>query len=201
MLNRDRQIVEPLLQPGETLVAAAEVSLAPGTPYPPQELLTPRRPSALEQRIAGPFGVLRKAYAVLNPVQAAVVAVEDRLADAVPASVVHGKGMGGGWRSVAGQFVVRMQDQGANAAGLFAVTERRAMMVVDRSKLWQPGTDHVVHWEEPHAALAELRRHPKGLIQRGRLDLVFTDGSWAGIVTSVPGNADPLATAFARRGY
>jgi len=201
MLNRDREIVTPLLQPGELLAEAANVSLAPGIPHPPQELLTPRRPSALEQKVAGPFNTLRKAYAVLNPVSSAVGAVEDRLMNAVPDSVVHGQGMGGSWQSAAGRFVVRMHDQGAGASGLFAVTDRRVLMVVDRAKLWQLSESNAVHWEASRAELAEVRRNAKGVLQRGRLDLVFADGSWAGIVTGLPANADPLAAAFAHRPY
>ncbi|MER5640674.1 hypothetical protein ABT095_27465 [Kitasatospora sp. NPDC002227] len=201
MLQQERKVIEPLLDPGERLAEAASVSLAPGITRPPEELLTPRRPSRLEERIGSSFGVLRKAYAVLNPLQSAVGALEDRVQDVTSGSVVHGKGMDGGWSSAAGRFVVRMYDQGAYAHGLFAVTDRRVLMVVDRAKIWQLGTeDHTLHWSQPYAALAGLRRHPKGVIQRGRLDLVFADGSWAGVVTGLPRNAEPLAAAFARRG-
>ncbi|AUG76550.1 hypothetical protein CFP65_1667 [Kitasatospora sp. MMS16-BH015] len=197
MLERDRAIVEPLLEPGELLVEAAPVDLAPGVPQPPAELLTPRRPSALEQRIAAPFGVLRKAYAVFNPVGAAVGAVEDRLQDAVPDSLVHGQGLAGGWAGSAGQLVVGMHEAGARSGGLLALTDRRLVLLADRAKLWQLTPEHVVHWSAPYHRLAALRRHPKGVLQRGRLDLHFPDGSWLGLVTPRPAAAEELAAAFA----
>lgn len=197
MLDTDRQVLEPLLEPGELLVEAATVSLAPGIPRPPEELLTPRRPSGLEQKLTRPFGALRRAYAVVNPVSSAVGAVEDRMMNAVPGRLVHGTGMDGSWTSAAGRFVVRMYEDGAYASGLLTVTDRRVLMVVDRSALWQLFTEqHAVHWAVPRGELAEFRRNAKGVIQRGRIDLVFRDGSWAGVTADLPRNADPLVAAF-----
>ncbi|WP_457028197.1 hypothetical protein [Kitasatospora sp. P5_F3] len=197
MLNADREIVQPLLAPGETLIEAAKVSLAPGIARPPEALLTPRQASQLEQKLAKPFNVLRRAYAVVNPVSAAVGAVEDRVASAAPERALHGTGMGGDWASAAGRFVIRMHEDGAYASGLLTVTDRRVLMVVDRSALWQLLTEqHAVQWAVPRGELAEFRRNAKGVLQRGRIDLVFRDGSWAGVTTDLPRNADPLVAAF-----
>ncbi|MEW1910782.1 hypothetical protein AB0442_20410 [Kitasatospora sp. NPDC085895] len=193
MLNRDRDIVTPFLQPGEQLLGAASVDLAPGIPHPPAGLLPPRRPSELEQKLGKPFNVLRRAYAVVNPVSAAVGAVEDRAVDAVPDSVWHGEGMGGGWHGEAGRFVLRMREEN-NGGGTFAVTDRRHLVVVDNSKLWQLKEQYALHWEAPRQAVA-LHRNPTGVLQRGRIDLHFADRSWAGITTPMPSTADELAAA------
>ncbi|MCU7825415.1 hypothetical protein [Kitasatospora sp. DSM 101779] len=195
MLNRDRDIVTPFLQRGEQLLGAASISLAPGIPYPPPELMPRRQPSELEQKLGKKFNVLRRAYAVVNPVGAAVGAVEDRMMGAVPDSVWHGEGMAGGWHSAAGVFVRRMRD-GTSSLGTFAVTDRRHLVVVDDSKLWQLKEQYALHWEAPRQAVA-LHRNPTGVLQRGRIDLHFADRSWAGITTPMPSTADELAAAAA----
>ncbi|PBC71826.1 hypothetical protein BX265_6439 [Streptomyces sp. TLI_235] len=194
MLNRDRDIVTPFLQPGEQLLAAASVSLAPGIPPTPAELQVQRQPSELEQKLGKPFNVLRRAYAAVNPVGAAVGAVEDRMMDAVPDSVWHGQGMAGGWHSEAGRFVRRMRDDSASSVSTFAVTDRRHLVVVDRSKLWQLKEQYALHWEAPRQAAA-LHRNPTGVLQRGRVDLHFADRSWAAVTTPLPATADELAAA------
>ncbi|MEV6210812.1 hypothetical protein [Kitasatospora sp. NPDC051914] len=196
MLNRDRDIVTPFLHPGEQLLAAASTSLAPGIPYPPAGLLPPRQPSELEQKLGKPFNVLRRAYAAVNPVSAAVGAVEDRMMDAVPDSVWHGEGMAGGWHSEAGLFVRRMRDDSASSVSTFGVTDRRYLVVVDRSKLWQLKEQYALHWEAPRHAVA-LHRNPTGILQRGRIDLWFADRSWAGVTTPLPSTADEVAAAAA----
>ncbi|GAA4995114.1 hypothetical protein [Kitasatospora paranensis] len=197
MLNRDRDIVTPFLDPGEQLRAAAPVTLAPGIPHPPAELLTARTPGALEQRLDRPFRLLRRAYGVVDPVGAAVGAVEDRVIDAVPDAVWHGEGMAGGWPSDAGRFVARMHDEGAHGTGTLAVTDRRVLVTVDRSRLWQLlGEQHALHWQLPRHAVA-LHRNPTGVLQRGRVDLRFADRSWAAVTTPLPAAADELARAAA----
>ncbi|WP_030262370.1 hypothetical protein [Streptomyces sp. NRRL B-24484] len=197
MLNRDRDIVTPFLQPGEHLLGAASISLAPGIPHPPADLMPQRQPSELEQKLGRRFNVLRRAYAAVNPVSAAVGAVGDRMADAVPDSVWHGEGMAGGWHSAAGLFVRRMHE-GAAATGTFAVTDRRHLVVVDGSRPWQLKEQYALHWEAPRQAVT-LHRNPAGVLQRGRIDLHFADRSWAGITTPMPATADELAAA-ARHG-
>ncbi|MER5864734.1 hypothetical protein [Kitasatospora sp. NPDC002040] len=197
MLQAVREAVEPLLEPGERLAEAAKVTLVPGIPRPPEELLAPRRPNALEQRLTKPFGVLRRAYTVVNPVSAAVGGVEDRMMDAVPDHLVHGTGMDGGWASAAGRFVVRMYEEGGATTGLLAVTDRRVLMVVDQAALWQLFSEkHAVHWAAPRGEVVQFRRNATGVLQRGRIDLVFRDGSWAGVTADLPRNADPLVAAF-----
>ncbi|MFJ5231789.1 hypothetical protein ACIQBJ_18070 [Kitasatospora sp. NPDC088391] len=196
MLDRDRQFATPFLAPGEQLRAAAPVSLAPGVPRPPEELLTPRRPGELEQRLARPFGLLRRAYAVVNPASAAVGAVEDRLMDAVPDSVWHGRGMDGGWPSTAGRLVVRLHEDGADGSALLALTDRRLLLIADRAKLWQFTEQHALQAELPRHEITAARRNAKGVTQRGRVDLHFRDGSWLGLTTPLPSAADELAAAF-----
>ncbi|MFD9125430.1 hypothetical protein [Kitasatospora sp. NPDC059571] len=198
MLNRDRDIATPHLEPGEHLLAAAPADLAPGIPHPPAHLLTPRRPGGLEQRLGRPLTALRRAYAAVNPVSAAVGAVEDRLADAVPDTLWHGEGMAGGWQSAAGRFVLRMHDEGAHGSGTLAVTDRRLLLVVDRASAWQLLTErHELHWAAPRHTVT-LHRNATGVLQRGRIDLHFADGSWAAVTTPRPAAADELAAAAHR---
>lgn len=197
MLNRDRAIVTPFLDPGEHLLAAAPVTLAPGIPHPPAALLTARTPGELEQRLDRPLRLLRRAYGALNPVGAAVGAVEDRVIDAVPDAVWHGAGMAGGWPSEAGRFVARMHDEGAHGTGTLAVTDRRILVTVDRSRLWQLlGEEHTVHWQLPRPVVT-VHRNPTGVLQRGRVDLHFADRSWVAVTTPLPAAADELARAAA----
>ncbi|MGW4809438.1 hypothetical protein [Kitasatospora sp. NPDC004272] len=198
MLDRDRQFAAPFLAAGEQLRAAAPVSLAPGIPRPPEELLTPRRPGELEQRLAKPFGLLRRAYAVVNPASAAVGAVEDRMLNAVPESVWHGTGMDGGWHSTAGRLVVRLHEDGAHGSALLALTDRRLLLLADRAKPWQLTEQHALQLELPRPEVTAARRNAKGVTQRGRVDLHFRDGSWVALTTPLPSAADELAAAFGR---
>ncbi|GAA3018893.1 hypothetical protein GCM10020229_32640 [Kitasatospora albolonga] len=197
MLESVRVVVQPLLEPGEKLIEAARVTLVPGIPRPPEQYLTPARPSAVEERLAKPFGLLRRAYTAVNPLSSAVGAVEDRMVGAVPDSVFHGTGMGGGWESAAGRFVIRLHTEGGHTSGLFAVTDRRVAVAVDRSALWQLfSEEYALHWAVPRHEVRELRRNATGVLQRGRIDLLFADGSWAGVTADLPRNADPLVAAF-----
>ncbi|QKW19093.1 hypothetical protein HUT16_08490 [Kitasatospora sp. NA04385] len=196
MLDRDRQRAAPFLLPGELLRAAAPVSLAPGVPHPPLELLPPRRPGELERKLARPVGVLRRVYAALNPVSAAAGAVGDRMADAVPDAAWHGRGMNGGWTSAAGWFVARWHEDGAKGDCLLALTDRRLLLLADRAKPWQLDPAYAPHLELPRHEIAGLRRNPRGVLQRGRIDLHFPDGSWAGLTTPLPSTADEIAAAF-----
>ncbi|MFF0295800.1 hypothetical protein ACFYS8_27530 [Kitasatospora sp. NPDC004615] len=200
MLDRDRQFATPFLAAGEELLAAAPVSLAPGIPRPPEALLTPRQPGELEQKLAKPFTLLRRAYAVVNPVSAGVGAVEDRMMDAVPDSVWHGKGMAGDWHTTAGRLVVRLHEDGANGSALLVLTGRRLLLLADRAKLWQLTEQHALQFELPRDEIAGAQRNAKGVTQRGRLDVHFRDGSWVGVTTPLPSAADELAAAFAALG-
>ncbi|GLW70619.1 hypothetical protein Kpho02_29180 [Kitasatospora phosalacinea] len=197
MLDRDRQAATPFLAPGERLRAAATVSLAPGIPHPPAELLPPRQPAEWERKLARPIGLLRRARALVDPVASATGAVGDRIADAVPDAAWHGRGMDGGWTSAAGRFVLRWYEDGAKGDCLLALTDRRLLLLADRAKPWQLDPVYAPHHELPRHETAALRRNPKGVLQRGRVDLHFPDGSWAALTTPLPSTADELAAAYA----
>ncbi|MFJ8042672.1 hypothetical protein ACIRBX_19495 [Kitasatospora sp. NPDC096147] len=197
MLNAQRDAVTTSLEPGERLLEAAAVTLAPGIPHPPAELLAPRRVSPVEEGLGRSFGLLRRAYAVVNPVSAAVGAIENRVVAAEPERVLHGAGIGGGWQSAAGRLVIRLHEGGAKGGGLLAVTDRRLLVVVDRAALWQLFTEeYALHWAVPRAEVREVRRHATGVLQRGRIDLHFADGSWVAVTADLPRAADPVVAAF-----
>ncbi|WP_405016864.1 hypothetical protein OHV05_06960 [Kitasatospora sp. NBC_00070] len=196
MFESVRMAVEPFLDEGERLLEGAAVSLLPGVPQPPHELRAPRRPTAAAGRPAGPIGFLARVGAVVNPLSTAAEGVEDRVTGALNGAL-HGEGLSGGWQSAAGRLVIRLYDDSGTASGLLALTDRRVLMVVDQAPIWQLfSSKHVVQWSAARTELAEFRRNAKGTRRRGRVDLVFRDGSWVGVNTANPANADLLVTAF-----
>ncbi|GAA1187700.1 hypothetical protein F4556_005684 [Kitasatospora gansuensis] len=197
MFESVRIAVEPLLDQGERLLEGAAVSLVPGVPQPPHELRAPRRPSEPARKLGGPIGFLARAAAVVNPLTAAAEGVEDRVTGALNGSLLHGEGLSGSWQSAAGRLVIRLYDDSGTASGLLALTDRRLLMVVDQAPIWQLfASKHVVQWSAARTELVEFRRNAKGTRQRGRVDLVFRDGSWVGITAANPANADLLVAAF-----
>jgi hypothetical protein len=107
----------------------------------------------------------------------------------------HGKGMHGGWESQAGQFLVAHYTAGRLPASTLAIafTDRRVLAFADRAKLWQSGRAYELQWEAPRTTVLGVRAKPKGVLQRGRIELVFADGSWIALVASVPTHAEPFA--------
>lgn len=101
----------------------------------------------------------------------------------------------GGWESQAGQFLVSHYSAARLPATRLAVvfTDRRVLVLADRSKLWQTTTAYELQWEAPRAAVVGVRANPKGVLQRGRFELAFADGSWIALVASVPTHAEPFA--------
>ncbi|MFJ9088342.1 hypothetical protein ACIRL3_38625 [Streptomyces sp. NPDC102384] len=198
-----RSQVEPHLQPGEELIAACECDLAPGMPSRPLWLRTPPpRESDLERRIKsrlpGPVqNFLRQSEPKPmgrfgNAMESSERAIDDGLLRAA-----HGKALHGGWEGRAGQFLVTHYSAAYVPAVtlMLAVTDRRVLVLADRAKLWQFKRVYAHQWETPRAAVAEIRATPKGLVQRGRFELAFADGSWIALTASVPTHA----TTFAAR--
>ncbi|MCL8016813.1 hypothetical protein [Streptomyces sp. AS02] len=110
------------------------------------------------------------------------------------ARAVHGKGMHGDWESQAGQFLVAHYTAAGLAAPTLAVafTDRRVIALGDRAKFWQTSSAYELQWEAPRSAVLEVRANPRGVLQRGRFELVFADGSWIALVASVPTHAGLL---------
>ena len=200
MNNDCRDQVQPHLQPGEQLIAVCEGEMAPGVPERPVWLRQPPQESELERRIKSrlPGAVQRflrpsepkPAGGVERTMEGAELAVDNTLAQAA-----HGKGMYGGWESQAGQFLVTHYSAARLPATRLAVafTDRRVLVLADRAKLWQTTTAYELQWEAPRAAVVGVRANPKGVLQRGRFELAFADGSWIALVASVPTHAEPFA--------
>ncbi|MBT2459238.1 hypothetical protein [Streptomyces sp. ISL-86] len=192
---------------GERLIAACSYELAPGVPHPPEALLAPAEPSALGQRIEAklprPLRQLVRAR-VLDPRQSKPAAAADALdrapdaLDGLGTRLMHGKGMEGGWQSAAGHFLVSRADARGSVTGVLAVTDRRWFGLSDVSPLWQSTPVMKQYWEAPRPAVAALRANPTGVLQKGRMDIEFTDGSWVAVLASVPAHAAPFAAAAVR---
>ncbi|MGY0490367.1 hypothetical protein [Streptomyces sp. WG-D5] len=200
MNKEGRSQVEPHLQPGEHLIAVCECELAPGVPDMPVQLRRPPRESDLERRIKSrlPGAVQRflqpsapqPASRVERTMEGAEQAVDNGLARAA-----HGEGLQGGWESQAGQFLVRHCTAAHLPSPRLAVafTDRRVLALADRAKPWQLKRAYEPQWEAPRSAVAGVRANPRGITQRGRLELAFADGSWIALVASVPTHAEPFA--------
>ncbi|MYW62899.1 hypothetical protein GTY65_02225 [Streptomyces sp. SID8379] len=192
--------VEPHLQAGEQLIAACECELAPGVPDRPVWLRRPPHESDLERRIKSRLpGAVQRFLQPSPPkpdsriertMEGAEQAVDNSLS-----RVAHGEGLHGGWESQAGEFLVRHYAAAHLPAPRLAVafTDRRVLVLADRAKLWQLKQAYEPQWEAPRAAVAGIRANPKGIVQRGRFELVFADGSWIALVASVPTHATPFA--------
>ncbi len=107
----------------------------------------------------------------------------------------HGKGMHGGWESQAGRFLVTHYTAARLPATNLAVafTDRRVLALADRAKLWQTSRAYELQWEAPRRTILGVRANPKGVLQRGRFELVFADGSWIALVALVPTHAEWFA--------
>ncbi|MFI5657874.1 hypothetical protein [Streptomyces sp. NPDC051684] len=196
-----RSQVEPRLRPGEELIAACACQLAPGLPDPPLWLQRPRpQQSDLERRIKSRLpGTVRNFLRPSEPkpmgrferaMEAPQWAIDNALTRAA-----HGKALHGGWEGRAGQFLTTHYSAAFLPAVtlMLAVTDHRVLALADRAKLWQVKEVYEPQWEAPRAAVAGIRANPKGLVQRGRFDLVFADGPWIALVASVPTHAAPFA--------
>ncbi|MFG2292823.1 hypothetical protein [Streptomyces sp. NPDC048603] len=202
------EYVRPFVHLGEQLIAVCSYELGPGVPRPPEELLAPPPPSDLHRRIEDklPQPLRRLARSgLLDPRRsrpAAAANAVDRLPDAVDdlgTRLMHGKSMEGGWQSAAGHFRVSLANaRGSATGGLLAVTDRRWLTLADTSPLWQLTPAMRQAWEAPRPAVAALRVNPRGVLQKGRMDLEFTDGSWIALLASVPAHAAPFAAEAAR---
>ncbi|MEU9305714.1 hypothetical protein [Streptomyces sp. NPDC048269] len=207
MTDEGRVQAQEFLQPGERLIAWCSFELGPGVPTPPESLLDLPEPSALqrriEERLPGPLRQLVKAR-VLDPRRskpAAAAGAIDRMPDAVDdlgTRLMHGKSMEGGWQSAAGHFVIGRANAGGSVTGVLAVTARRWFGLSDVSQLWQMTPVMKQYWEAPRSAVAALRANPTGVLQKGRMDIEFVDGSWVALVASVPRDAAGFAAAAAR---
>ncbi|MGD6754822.1 hypothetical protein [Streptomyces sp. BH105] len=195
-----RSEVEPRLEPGEELIAACECDLAPGVPDRPLWLRPPPRESDLERRIRsrlpGPVqDFLRPSEP--KPMGRFEYAMEstERAIDNGLTRAAHGKALHGGWDAQAGQFLVAHYSTAYVPAVtlMLAVTDRRVLVLADRAKLWQFKRVYEPQWEAPRATVAGIRANPKGIVQRGRFELVFADGSWVALVASPSAHAAPFA--------
>ncbi|NXY99266.1 hypothetical protein HYE82_33795 [Streptomyces sp. BR123] len=205
-MNRQaREHAQNFLHQGERLIAACGYELGPGVPTPPEELIPPAEPAALnrriEERIPGP---LRRLIASqLDPRHSRPAAAAnsiDRMPDAVDhlgSRMMHGKSMEGGWRSTAGEFLISRAGARGSVEGVLAVTDRRWIALTDVSPLWRSTPAMKQYWEAPRAAVSALRANPKGMLQKGRVDIEFTDGSWVAVLASPAANAAPFAAAAA----
>ncbi|MCM2579098.1 hypothetical protein [Streptomyces meridianus] len=192
--------VEPHLRPGERLLAVCECGRAPGVPDLPVRLRRPPQESEFERRVKSrlPGAVQR----FLQPSEPRAVSRTERVlegaeqaTDDALARGVHGEGLHGGWESRAGQFLVTHCTAARVPASTLAVafTDRRVLVLADRSKLWQLDPVFEPQWEAPRSAVLGVRANAKGVLQRGRFELVFADGSWIALVASVPTHAEPFA--------
>ncbi|MFZ3560219.1 hypothetical protein [Streptomyces sp. BH055] len=207
-MNKEcRGQVEPHLQPGEQLIAVCECDLAPGVPDRPLWLRPPPRESELERRIKSrlPGPVQRFLQPSTRDPNSRVERITDRIervsdsagqaVDDGLARAAHGKGMHGGWDSQAGNFLVAHYSAAYLPASQMAVafTDHRVLVFGDRAKVWQLKRAYEPQWEAPLAAVVGIRANPKGVVQRGRFELFFTDQSWIALVASVPTHAEPFA--------
>lgn len=200
-MNKECRVqIQLHLQPAEVLLAVCECETAPGVPERPIWLQQPPQESELERRFKSrlPAAVQR----FLRPQEPKPVSrfertaeSADQMAEDALTRAVHGKGMQGGWESQAGRFLVTHYTAGRLPAPTMAVafTDRRVFVLADRAKLWQSGRVFALQWEAPRTSVLGVRANPKGVLQRGRFELLFADGSWIALVASVPTHAQPFA--------
>lgn len=198
-MNKEcRDQVQPLLQPGEGLLAACKCETAPGVPERPVWLRQPPQESELERRLKSRLpGAVQRFLRPSEPkpvtrlertVEGADLAVDNALSRAA-----HGKGMHGGWESQAGQFLVTHYTAPPASRLVVAFTDRRVLILANRASLWQTSQSFELQWEAPRSAVLGVRANPKGVLQRGRFELVFADGSWIALVALVPTHAESFA--------
>lgn len=195
-----RDQVERHLQPGERLLAVCECGTAPGVPDLPVELRRPPQESELERRIKSRLpGAMQR---FLQPAEPRAVTRTERVlegaeqvTDDALTRAAHGKGLHGGWGSQAGQLLTTHYTAARVPASNLAVafTDRRVLVLADRSKLWQLDPVFEPLWEAPRSAVLGVRANATGLLQRGRFEVLFADGSWIAFVASVPTHAEPFA--------
>ncbi|MFB6615018.1 hypothetical protein ACFCV9_12510 [Streptomyces sp. NPDC056367] len=193
---------------GEQLIAVCSYELGPGVPTVPEALLAPPQPSELQRRIEEklPRPLRRLAQSrVLDPRRsrpAAAANAVDRLPDAVDdigTRLMHGKNMEGGWQSFAGHFVISHANaRGSATGGLLAVTDRSWLALADVSPLWQSTPVMRQAWQAPRQAVAAVRANPTGALQKRRMDIEFTDGSWVALLAPAAGHAAAFAAESAR---
>ncbi len=106
---------------------------------------------------------------------------------------VHGRGMGGDWESQAGRFLVAHYTAAPASRLVVAFTDYRVLVLANRASLWRISELFEPQWEAPRSAVHGVRANPRGILQRGRFELVFADGSWIALVASVPTHAEPFA--------
>ncbi|MHC6625260.1 hypothetical protein ACYTFC_03955 [Streptomyces globosus] len=204
MNQATREQAQHFLRQDERLVAACAYELGPGVPYPPESLLAPPEPPALsrriEARIPRPLRQFVHAKALDPRLSRPAAAAEgvDRLPDAVDtlgSRLLHGKSMEGGWESEAGRFLVSRANARGSVGGVLAVTDRRWFALTDVSPLWRSTPVMRQYWEVPRQAVSALRAGPRGVVQKGRMDIEFTDGSWVAVLASPASAARPFAEA------
>lgn len=204
-LNQDRnEQAQPFLYPGERLVAVCSYEPAQGAPTPPASLIGPLPPSALGREIArrlpAPLASVMRSR-VLDPQRSAPAAAADAIdrapdaLDDLGTRLMHGSALGGGWQGMAGQFLIARARARGSRSGLLAVTDRRCFTLSDVSPPWRTAPQWQPAWEIPRPALTRLYPEPKGMLQKARLRLEFTDGSWLAVLASHPGEAQAFATA------
>ncbi|MCJ1676953.1 hypothetical protein MTF65_06255 [Streptomyces sp. APSN-46.1] len=207
MNQERREQAQRFLHPDERLIAACAYELGPGVPHPPEALLAPPESSELSRRIEAklPRALRQLVKArVLDPRQsrpAGAANAIDRAPDMVDdlgTRLMHGTSMEGGWQSAAGHFLVSRASVRGSVTGVLAVTDRRWFGLSDVSPLWQTTPVMKQYWETPRAAIGALRANPTGLLQKGRMEIQFADGSWVAVLASVPAQAAPFAAAAAR---
>ncbi|MFH0521452.1 hypothetical protein ACHBTE_30255 [Streptomyces sp. M41] len=204
MTSECRDQVQPHLRPGERLLAICECETAPGVPERPVWLRQPPQESELERRLKSRLP--RAVQRFLRPSQPQTVTGFERTMEGAQQSTedavaraVHGRGMHGGWESQAGQFLVAHYSAARLPATTLAVafTDHRVLALADRAKLWQTGRAYELQWEGPRAGVRGVRTNRKGVLQRGRFELMFADGSWIALVALEPTHAEPFAAASA----
>lgn len=177
----------------EEFLGAAAFNIAPGVPTAPPSRVRQARPEC------APSGPVRAAWQ-------SVLYAADRVEDVV-GRAVFGKGLHGSWDSLAGQLRIHL----FHDVGHVAVTDRRLLFFHPSSELNGSGgrkrgrngggsaPDEVTPcWEAPMERVVAARPRPKGVLQRGRIDLLFADGSWIGLVARPPSLRDGMATAIHR---
>ncbi|MFG2191239.1 hypothetical protein [Streptomyces sp. NPDC048639] len=197
-----RDQVHPFLQSGEALIVVCACEPAPGVPTPPVEMWTrpAREETALEQRIKHRLpGPLRK-FLEPKPMPQDRQSAADSVVDAFTSDSVvvnnathragFGKNLEGGWQSQAGQFVIGHYNARGEGTTAIAVTDRRVLVLGNAAKVWQLKEELYLRWEASRSAVPEFRRNAKGVLQRGRFEAVFADGSWVALLTEVPTHAE-----------
>lgn len=189
--------MQPYLEIGEQLVAVCECEMAPGVPERPVWLRQPPSESRIERRLKSHLprplqrllqqGVPKSGTRLERVMEGAEVAADNAFGRAA-----HGKGMVGGWESQAGRFLVTHYTAARLPASTLAVafTDRRVLVLADRAKLWDTHRLFKLQWEAPRSLVVGVRANPKGVLQRGRFELMFGDGSWIALLASVPTHAE-----------